>query len=172
MTKYDKILDFVTAKIANGIAAVLIACIFIIINIEIVCRYAFNTSTLIADEYCGYFFAVAVYAGLSAGMYQDKLIKIDLPGAWAVFVRRPFIRMIVHLAALVLNTILFYAIWQTFAASLLFNSRSIQASRTLLAYPQGAVVAGIGLLFLVSLCQFVRSVVRCLSPSGEKGDAA
>ncbi|MCD8140146.1 MAG: TRAP transporter small permease [Planctomycetaceae bacterium] len=171
MSKYDRILDFVTVTIANGIAAVLIACIFIIINVEIVCRYAFNTSTLIADEYCGYLFAIAVYAGLSAGMYQDKLIKIDLPGAWAEFVKQPFVRMIVHLAALVLNSILLYAIWQTFSASLLFTSRSIQPSRTLLAYPQGAVVGGIALLFLVSLCQFVRSVVRCLSPAGEKGVA-
>lgn len=176
MTKYDRILNFVTGTVANGIAAVLVALIFVIINVEIVCRYLFNTSTLMADEYCGYFFGIAVYAGLSSGLYQNKLIKIDLPGAWSSFVKKPFIQLLVHLAALLLNGIFLYAIWHTLSASLLFNSRSIQASRTLLAYPQGAVVGAIALLFVVSLCQFARAALLWLrstqAPEEDKGGLA
>ena len=168
MRHLDKILHFLTGTLAGGIAAVLVGLMFIIINLEIVCRYAFNTSTLIADEYCGYFFAIVVYTGLSSGLYQDKLIKIDLPGAWSRIVKKPCIRLVVHLATLVLNSILLWAIWQTFSASLLFKSRSIQASRTLLAYPQSVVVLALALLCLVSLCLVVRSAWQCLHP-GEGG---
>lgn len=143
---------------AAGVAALLFALIFLLVNAEIFCRYALNTSTLIADEYCGYFFAIAVYAGLNASLYQDKLLKIDLTGAWSVFVAKPLPRLIVSLATAVLNTILFYAVWQTFSASVLFNSRSIQPSRTLLAFPQAGVTIGIGLLCLVSLFLFARTL--------------
>ena len=155
---------------AAGIAALLFAFIFVLVNAEIFCRYVLHTSTLLADEYCGYFFAIAVYAGLNASMYQDKLLKIDLPGAWSLFVRKPVPRLIVSFATASLNAILFYSIWQTFSASLLFNSRSIQPSRTLLAYPQGAVTIGIGLLCLVSLFMFIRTVWNVAGKG--KGDKA
>ena len=170
MNKVDKILRFLTQTLAGGIAAVLVGLMFIIINLEIICRYVLNTSTLIADEYCGYFFAIAVYAGLSSGLYQDKLIKIELPGAWPRIVKKPCIRLVVHLAALVLNSILLRAIWQTFSASLLFKSRSIQASRTLLAYPQGAVVLALAMLCLVSLCLVAGSAWQCLHPREGGGE--
>ncbi|MCL2001187.1 MAG: TRAP transporter small permease [Planctomycetes bacterium] len=170
MNQYDKFLRFITDTVAGGIAAVLVGLMFVIINVEIVCRYIFNTSTLFADEYCGYFFAIAVYAGLSAGLRQEKLIKIDLPGRWSVFVKKPFVRMLISLAAVILNSILLYSVWLTFSTSLLFKSRSIQASRTLLAYPQGAVVLAIGILCLVSLWMFLQSAWRCLHT--DKGSQA
>lgn len=155
MEKVERIIR-VSAEVAAGIAALCLALIFLLINAEIFWRYVLRSSTLIADEYCGYLFAIAVYAGLSASLYQDKLIKIDMPGRWATFVAMPVPRLIVSLATAALNAVLFYAIWQTFSASVAFNSRSIQPSHTLLAYPQAAVTIGIGLLCLVSLFLFVR----------------
>jgi len=167
---FDKILDWLTkGMVALGV--LLVACMFVLINVEIFCRYVLSTSTLLADEYCSYFFAVVAYAGLSYALYNDKLIKIDLPGAWSRLISKPFLRLLKDSAAVVLNSILLYAIWQTFSLSLLFQSRSIQPSRTLLAYPQGVVMACIALLCLISICMFVKTL-RELLKGENRGEGA
>jgi TRAP-type C4-dicarboxylate transport system permease small subunit len=161
-----------TVKLLVGaaavIAALLFAAIFLLVNVEIFCRYILNTSTLLADEYGGYFFAVAVYTGLNHSLYHDRLLKIDLPGAWATFVNKPIPRLIVTACTATLNVILLYAIWQTFSASVQFGSRSIQASRTPLAYPQGGVTFGIALLALVSLFLLIRQLIIVFMGQPEK----
>ncbi|MCH5276930.1 MAG: TRAP transporter small permease [Desulfovibrionaceae bacterium] len=153
------------AKISIAVSAILVSLIFALINVEIICRYFLGISTLIADEYCGYFFAVAMYLGLCYSIYHNRLLKIDLPGAWAEMTSRRTPRVIVALSAIALNGILLVAMYHTLWASWLFKSRSIQASRTLLAIPQAFVLAGIALMFLASVAILFRSFKK---KEGEK----
>ena len=53
------------ARISLLIACTLTAAVFLLINVEVVCRYVFGTSTLIADEYAAYGFAGLVYQAWS-----------------------------------------------------------------------------------------------------------
>lgn len=145
------------AKISIAVSAILVCLIFVLINVEIICRYFLHLSTLVADEYCGYFFAVAMYLGLCYSIYHNKLLKIDLPGKWTEMTSKRLPRVIVALSAIVLNGILLVAMYHTLWASWLFKSRSIQASRTLLAIPQGLVFAGIALMFIASVAILFRS---------------
>lgn len=144
-------------KISIAVSAILVSLMFALINIEIVCRYFLGVSTLIGDEYCGYFFAVAMYLGLSYSIYHNKLLKIDLPGKWSEFTARRLPRFIVALSAVTLNGILLVAMYHTLWASWLFKSRSIQASRTFLAIPQSLVFVGIALMCLASVVLLFRA---------------
>ncbi len=156
MGSLEKIMNRI-ANISILISAVLIILIFLLINTEIVCRYFLGTSTLIADEYCGYFFAIAMYIGLCASIYNNKLIKIDLPGKWSDMTSKKIPRFIVGISAVMLNVILLIAIYHTFWTSWLFKSRSIQASMTLLAIPQSGVVVGVALMVLASVAILLRT---------------
>jgi TRAP-type C4-dicarboxylate transport system permease small subunit len=145
------------ARVSLGIACVLAAAIFVLVNVEVICRYVFGISTLVADEYGAYAFAGMVYLGMVHALHQDALIRIDIPGRWQHFVTRPALKLFAAVAALALNLILLYAGYLTFAASLRFQSRSIQASKTLLAWPQGLMLAGLALLVVVSIAVVVRT---------------
>lgn len=140
----------VIARVSLAIACTLAAAIFVLINIEIFCRYILGTSTLIADEYSAYGFAILVYLGMVHAVRHDELIRIDIPGRWQTFVARPGMKLFASVATLVLNSVLLYALALTYLASARFSSRSIQASNTLLAWPQGIALAAVGLLVLVS----------------------
>ena len=157
MTVSEKCILWVV-NLFSGTAAIMIALIFILINIEIFCRYVLNTSTLIADEYCGYLFAIAMYVGLSESIYNNKLIKIDLPGKWNIMISQPLPRIIVTFSGVVLNFLLLYAVTHTLWFSWLFKSRSIQVSKTLLFIPQTCVTLGVAIMCLASLFLFIRAV--------------
>lgn len=145
------------ARLSLVSAGLLVAAIALLVNVEVVCRYVFGTSTLVADEYAAYGFAVMVYLGMVHAVRHDALIRIDIPGRWSSFVARRGPRVFAALATLALNLVLLYALILTLAASLRFQSRSIQVSKTLLAWPQGLVVAAVGLLVLVSAVALVQA---------------
>lgn len=133
------------------------AAIAVLVNVEIVSRYAFGTSTLVADEYAAYGFALMVYLGMVHAVHHDTLIRIDIPGRWSTFVARRGPRLFGALVTLALNVVLLYALILTLAASVRFQSRSIQVSKTLLAWPQGLVVAAVALLVVVSAVALVQA---------------
>ncbi len=110
------------ARISLLIACTLTAAIFLLINVEVVCRYVFGTSTLIADEYAAYGFAGLVYRGMVHAVHRDLLIRIDIPGGWKRFVTRPALKLFAALATLALNLVLIYAASLTFAASVRYQS--------------------------------------------------
>jgi TRAP-type C4-dicarboxylate transport system permease small subunit len=148
------------ARVSLIVACTLTAAIFLLVNVEVVCRYAFGTSTLIADEYAAYGFAGMVYLGMVHAVQRDLLIRIDIPGGWARFVARPELKLFAAVATLALNLALFYAAGLTFMASVRFQSHSIQASRTLIAWPQAVMLTGIALLVLISIAIMVRGFRR------------
>lgn len=146
------------ARLSLTSASILVAAVAALVNVEVLCRYLFGTSTLISDEYAAYGFAVMVYLGMVHAVHHDALIRIDIPGRWSAFVARSGPRIFAAAATLLLNVVLLYALVLTLAASLRFHSRSIQASRTLLAWPQGLVVVAVGLLTFVSVMALVHAV--------------
>lgn len=140
----------VVARLSLVSASLVVAAIAVLVNVEIVSRYAFGTSTLFADEYAAYGFALMVYLGMVHAVHHDALIRIDIPGRWSAFVARRGPRIFGAIATLALNLVLLYALVLTLVASIRFQSRSIQVSKTLLAWPQGLVVAAVALLAAVS----------------------
>lgn len=145
------------ARLSLASASFLVAAVAALVNVEVICRYLFGTSTLVSDEYAAYGFAVLVYLGMVHAVHQDALIRIDIPGRWSAFVARRGPRVFAAATTLLLNVVLLYSLILTLAASLRFHSRSIQASRTLLAWPQGFVVVAVGLLTFVSVVALVQA---------------
>ncbi len=146
------------ARVSLIVACVLVAAIFVLINVEVICRYAFGVSTLISDEYSAYGFAVMVYLGMVYAVHHELLIRIDVPGGWQRMVARPALKLLAAIATLSLNIVLLYAASITFAASWRFQSRSIQVSKTLLAWPQGLMLVALGTLVVVSVALVIRTI--------------
>lgn len=148
------------ARTAQALASVLLLVIFVLINLEVICRYLFGTSTLVADEYSAYCFAAMAYLGLTHSLHHNRLIKVDLPQGWHGFTESRPVRLFVAALGVLLNFTLLYALFLTVSMSWKFQSRSIQPSQTLLAYPQAVVLLGLALATLTALLIFLRTFKR------------
>ncbi|MEO4042939.1 TRAP transporter small permease [Hoeflea sp. CAU 1731] len=131
-----------------GAAIIVLVLVFCLMNVEIVSRYFFGVSTLIADEYSGYGFAFVILAGLVYTHRSGALLRIDF-GLGVMGRRgRRFSLAAASLASLALAAFSAYAGYQTWALSLLFNSGSAFASTTPLWIPQIVMPVGFALLAL------------------------
>lgn len=144
------------ATVSSAIAAVLLLGMFVLINVEVATRYLFGGSTLVADEYAGYMFSALVFLGMNQAIHAEKLITIDLTGRWGTLMASSVMRFVRACLILGLNLALLYAATLTLMMSMRFQSRSIQYSKTLLAYPQSLVVLGLGLACLASIALMLR----------------
>jgi len=144
-------------KTTTAVAAVLLLAMFVLINVEVAMRYLLGASTLVADEFAGYMFAALVYLGMNRAIHTETLITVELPGAWARWMASAPVRCVKALLTLGLHLALLHAATLTFLMSLRFQSRSIQYSRTLLAWPQAIVVLGLALVCLAAAALLVRA---------------
>jgi TRAP-type C4-dicarboxylate transport system permease small subunit len=66
------------AQIAGIVSAFFMVSIVVLINVEILLRTLFNTSTLIADEYSGYCLVAVVLMGLAYALKLDAHIRVEV----------------------------------------------------------------------------------------------
>lgn len=138
-------LDLVS-QVLLGIAILVLVLIFALMNTEIVTRYVFGRSTLIADEYTGYGFAILILAGFMYAHRTGALLRVDfgvnlLRGRW-----RTGSLVLASVASAGLATFSAYAGYRAWALSWLFNSSSSFTSATPLWIPQIAMPIGFALL--------------------------
>lgn len=130
------------------IAMMVLVFVFCLMNVEIVSRTLFGMSTLIADEYGGYGFALVIMGGLTYAHRSGALLHVDFGGR----LMGPRVRV----ASLALASSLSFAVacfaayvgYKTWALSLLFGSTSAFSSGTPLWLPQAAVPVGFAVLAL------------------------
>ncbi len=140
-----RLLDLIS-QVLLAIAIVVLVLIFVLMNTEIVTRYLFGASTLIADEYTGYGFAIVILSGLMYAHRSGALLRVDfgvnlLGSGW-----RTGALVLASLASLALASFSAYAGYRAWALSWLFNSSSSFTSATPLWIPQIAMPIGFVLL--------------------------
>lgn len=130
------------------IAMVVLAMVFVLMNVEIISRSVFGVSTLISDEYGGYGFALVISAGLMYAHRTGALLSVDF-GAGLMGRRARLVSLfLASLASFAAACFAGYAGYKTWALSWLFDSTSAFASSTPLWLPQIVVPIGFALLAL------------------------
>ena len=144
-------------RASSAISALLLLGMFVLINAEVATRYLVGGSTLVADEYAGYMFAALVFLGMNQAIHSEKLITIDLTGRWGELMSSRPMQVLRACFILGLSLMLLYAATLTLMMSIRFQSRSIQYSKTLIAYPQSLVVIGLALACLAAVALLLRA---------------
>lgn len=155
MGRISSFVDRASAALCDFSGAMLVA-MAVLINIEVVARYGFNISTLIADEYGGYLFVWMTLLGFAHALRSGQFLRVE-----AVVVRLgPRRRAACDLASAIVGmAVAGIATWsslQLFMTSWRFGTVSIQPSATPLWIAQIAVPVG---LAWVTLC-YVDLVLR------------
>jgi TRAP-type transport system small permease protein len=150
-------------RMANIGMWIAIGCLFVmvlLINVEVISRYLFNSSTLISDEYSAYLFVGCSFLGFAYAFRKGNFLRVNTligrlpPSSFKYF----------HLAALFLgflfSAILTYELIKLPYTSYLYHSKSIQPSGTLLFIPQLILPIGMASMTLAFLNDLVLTLLR------------
>jgi len=150
-------------RISDGLCSVA-SCLLLVmvglINVEVLLRYGFQTSTLIADEYSGYLFVWLTLLGFAHALRSDAFIRVEVLVDRCGVRARAACEALSSIIGLLVVGVLAYAGWLHFAGSFHFGSRSIQPSSTPLWCVQIAVPLGLGWLCLLYTDALIRSFAR------------
>lgn len=151
------------------LAGFLLIALLILINVEVVARYCFGNSTLVADEYGGYLMAWITMLGAIHLLRADQHLTM----MWIVDKFSPAIRNVVGISAaligLTISAVLLHATWLLVASSARFGTTSIQPSATPLAWPQLILPVGYAFLCVAYVEEILR---RVLGLPPRRGDDA
>lgn len=144
------------SRLLCAIAGAFLAAMAILINVEIVARYAFNTSTLISDEYSGYLFVGCTLLAFGYAFENGQFLRVDAIVHRLRGRARAGSELVAALAGFAVSAICVHATWGLFEASLALGTRSIQPSATPLWTVQIIVPLAFGWLALLYLGAIVR----------------
>jgi len=153
----DKQIDRV-ARVSMEIAVYCLFVMVLLINVEVLGRYFFNFSTLIADEYGAYLFAWCSFLGFAQSFRNGNFLRVD------VFIKRlphPYFKYF-HLLAcslgFVFSVTITYEVAKLPYSNYIFGSNSTQPSNTPLFIPQLVLPIGMASMAIVFLNEIAGSL--------------
>ena len=168
MDKFLRTIDrglVVVSSIGVRVSGVCLVLTFVLINIEVMGRYVFGFSTLVADEYGSYFFVWMTFLGFAETLRRGQFLRVKIILDHVPPRIADVMQGFASLASSVLCGILAYCVSQTFYMSALFGSVSLAFSRTPLVLPQIVMPFALGLLALVFLNEGIRRLRSASIPA-------
>ena len=140
----------------EAFACVLLLALLVLTNVEVVARYGFGTSTLIADEYGGYAMVWMTMLGAVHLLRADRHLSMTAIVDRLSPLGRRAAGFVAALIGLVICTVLLYSTAALVLASAKFGTVSIQPSRTALVWPQAILPLGYAVLCAAYLEELIR----------------
>ena len=161
MVNLGRWLDRVSSLL-GAFSSWLLLALIALINIEIILRYCFNTSTLFADEYSSYIFVWLTLLGFGQALRSGLFLRVDVFvnkfGTWG----KCFCELIAAACGLFVSIVTAYACIKIVHSSFYFGSVSIYYSATPLWMVQIILPIGMGWLCLLYLDIFFRNLIRII----------
>lgn len=143
----------------GAIASVLLLGLLALMTVEVVARYVFGRSTLVADEYGGYAMAWMTMLGAVHLLRADRHLTMT----WVLDRMSPAGRnaagLLAALVGLGISIVFLYATATLVWTSWRFHTRSIQPSATPLGWPQLVLPLGYLLLCVAYLEEILRRLL-------------
>lgn len=155
---FGRVLHF-SEGLALKLSALLMLALLALMNIEVLARYLLNRSTLIADEYAGYFYAWIVLLGAVHLLRSDKYLTVMLLIDRLSPRAQNFAAIIAGVVGLAVSLVSLSSTYSIVEQTWMFGTRSMQPSATPLIYPQAAMLIGYGLLSLAYIEEILRRLL-------------
>ena len=152
------------SRIACDAAGWLLAAMAVLINVEIVLRYVFNSSTLIADEYSGYLFVWSTLLGFGYALQNGHFLKVETLVSRLSPRGQHASAALAALAGLIVSAVCTYATGALFYGSWRFATASIQPSATPLWLPQIVLPVAFAVLCVIYVHQAVDAIQQWRKP--------
>lgn len=143
-------------RLLIALSSILIVMIVVLMNAEVVMRYAFSASTKISEEYAGYMFATATVLAFLPALMRGRFLRISavlsmMPLRW-----RAVFELLVGVVSAGFCAVLSMQLWSLFRTSVEFGSISEAYSATPLKYPQAILAPALALLAIAMLARGIK----------------
>jgi len=149
----------ITEGLALKLSALLMVALLVLMNVEVFARYLFAKSTLIADEYAGYFYAWIVLLGAVHLLRSDKYLTVTLLTDRLSPRSQNIAAIFAALIGLAVSLVSLSSTYSIVQQTWMFGTRSMQPSATPLIYPQAAMLIGYGMLSLAYVEEILRRLL-------------
>ena len=164
LKRFGTVMDAI-ARFFDEIAKVLLLAIFALINIEVIVRYVFRSSTLISDEMSGYMLCWMTLLSFLHAARQDYVIRVQFATNQLGPRGRNFAAIVAALCGLIVSAIVCYASFKMVQTAWRFHSVSNQYLAAPLYIPGAIMPFAYGLLTLCYLEEILR---RIFGPPAEE----
>jgi TRAP-type C4-dicarboxylate transport system permease small subunit len=141
-----------------SLSALLIIALVVLIMVEIIGRSFFDYSTMLADEYSGYFYLALVFLGLAYTFDQEGHIRISIVTSRLHDSPKRWVDILAGLMTLAILLFALYYSWDFMMESHEMEMLSEGVSETPLYLTQIPIVAGLMLFTLSALIFVLRKV--------------
>lgn len=145
-------------------AGLLLVAIVVLVNVEVVLRYVFGSSTLIADEYSGYFFVWMSLLGFGYAIEMGQFLRVEAFVERVQGAPRNILELLSAIVCATLAAITAYGCAVVFLINWRFGTPSVQPSATPLWLPQ--IVMPVAFAWLVVLYTRIAAVRICRLAGG------
>ena len=139
-----------------GIVAI-IGMVFLIIP-EVVGRYLFSHSFGVSEEFSAYLLVTAIFMGLAYVASEDGHISVRILTLRLPKYMRDRLRIFTILLFLLLSVILVKTSYELMFRNYSYGSKSMFSTETPLWMPMVPIVVGFGLLCIIIIIHFIRSI--------------
>jgi TRAP-type C4-dicarboxylate transport system permease small subunit len=146
------------STLGASLSALLIVALVVLIMVEIIGRSFFNYSTMLADEYSGYFYLAAIYLGLAYTFNEGGHIRINIVTSRLGNSAKRWADIIAGLMTLAILLFALYYSWDFMIESKEMGMLSEGVSETPLYLTQIPIVIGLALFALAALTFVLRKV--------------
>jgi TRAP-type C4-dicarboxylate transport system permease small subunit len=145
----------VLKRLSTILCVIALSLMVLLVVVEILLRI-FGMSTLISDEFAGYFMVVIVFCGATISFADGKFVMVD--ALYNLFTGKVkfWVDIVFHIVLITYATLLSIYIWRFNLSSVLLNSKSYSVIETPLYIPQFFMSLGIlcfDLYVLIRICQ-------------------
>jgi len=157
--KTIKFIDGVSRMGAYFVALVIVLALVMIL-VEIVARSVFSATIYIANEYAGYAMAAITFMGLAYTLSRSGHIRMTFIDNIFRGKNKIAFDIFLCVVGLAVSAYCCYQISLRWHDCLVSGARSMQITRTLVAYPMTALVLGSAMLFLQFIGEILKNIVR------------
>lgn len=143
-------------KLAGQISALFMVLIVVLINVEILIRTIFNSSTFIADEYSGYFLVAVVLLGLAHALKHDAHIRVEVILTRLSSKSRRIADVMASLLGIILTSFVTYHAVQMTLDAYVLEMTADSISETPIFIPQIMIPIGLYLFALQLIATLIR----------------
>jgi len=146
------------ATFGASLSALLIVALVVLIMVEIIGRSFFDYSTMLADEYSGYFYLAAIFLGLAYTFNEGGHIRISIVTGRLSRNAKRWADIIAGLMTLAILLFALYYSWNFMIESKEMEMLSEGVSETPLYLTQIPIVIGLALFALAAFAFVLRKV--------------
>lgn len=149
-------------KISTSFGNIALFAMMLMIVTEVILRTFFHTSTMISEEYAGYFMGIVVFWGAAQALNDGSFVRIQIAYDRYKGRAKKIFDLACDTIVLVFNSYLVYFFYGLVQQAIKYGAVSFGVSRTPLWIPRGILLVGMVIFEITLILRLIEDISKPL----------